>query len=51
MIILGLILVVVGVLAHLSILVTIGVILAVVGIVLALVGSSGRLVGGRSHWY
>ena len=51
MIILGLILVVVGVLAHLSILVTIGVSLAVVGIVLALVGSSGRLIGGRSHWY
>ena len=51
MIILGLILVVVGWLAHLSVLITIGVILAIVGIVLALVGSSGRLVGGRAHWY
>lgn len=51
MIILGLILVVVGWLAHLSVLITIGVILAIVGIVLALIGSSGRLVGGRAHWY
>jgi hypothetical protein len=51
MIILGLILVVVGWLAHISILVTIGVILAVVGVVLAIVGGTGRQVGGRAHWY
>jgi hypothetical protein len=50
-IILGLVLVIIGWLAHLSILVTLGVILAVVGVVLALVGSTGRPVGGRSHWF
>ena len=51
MIILGLILVLVGWLAHVGILVTIGVILAIVGVVLAVVGGTGRLVGGRAHWY
>jgi hypothetical protein len=51
MIILGLILVLIGWLAHISILLTLGVILAVVGVVLALVGGSGRMVGGRAHWY
>ena len=51
MIILGLILVLVGWLAHVSILVTIGVILAIVGVVLAILGGTGRLVGGRAHWY
>ncbi|MDA8437074.1 MAG: DUF6131 family protein [Actinomycetales bacterium] len=51
MIILGLILVLVGWLAHISILVTIGVILAIVGVVLAVLGGTGRLVGGRAHWY
>ena len=51
MIILGLILVLVGWLAHVGILVTIGVILAIVGVVLAVLGGTGRLVGGRAHWY
>ena len=51
MIILGLILVVIGWLAHIGVLVTLGVILAVIGVVLALVGSTGRTVGGRSHWF
>jgi hypothetical protein len=51
MIILGLILVLVGWLAHVGILITIGVILAIVGAVLAVLGGAGRLVGGRAHWY
>jgi len=51
MIILGLILVLIGWLAHISILVTLGVILAVVGVVLAIIGGTGRAVGGRAHWY
>ena len=50
-IILGLILVLIGWLAHISILVTLGVILAVVGVVLAIIGGTGRAVGGRAHWY
>jgi len=51
MIILGLILVLIGWLAHISILVTLGVILAIVGVVLAIIGSTGRPVGGRAHWF
>ncbi len=51
MIILGIILLIVGFLAKISILWTIGIILLVVGIVLAIVGSTGRLVGGRKHWF
>jgi hypothetical protein len=51
MIILGLILAIVGWLAHISILVTLGVILVIVGVVLAIVGGTGRPIGGRAHWY
>lgn len=51
MIILGVLLVLVGVLADIGILTTIGVILAVVGAILAILGSTGRAVGGRPHWY
>lgn len=49
-IILGLILLIAGYLAGISILTTIGVILLVVGAVLALLGGVGRPVGGR-RWY
>ena len=51
MIILGIILVVIGYLADIPVLITIGVILAVIGLVLMLVGATGRAVGGRRHWY
>ena len=51
MIILGIILLLIGWLAHLSILTTIGIILVVVGAVLFLLGASGRAIGGRKHWY
>ncbi|TDV57879.1 DUF6131 family protein [Actinophytocola oryzae] len=51
MIVLGVILLIIGFLANISILWTIGIILVVVGAVLALVGRTGRKVGGRSHWY
>jgi uncharacterized membrane protein HdeD (DUF308 family) len=51
MIILGLILLIIGFVAKISILWTIGIILVVVGAVLALVGRSGRKVGGRAHWF
>ncbi|HET7532244.1 MAG TPA: DUF6131 family protein [Nocardioidaceae bacterium] len=51
MIILGIILVLIGWLASISILTTIGIILIVVGLVLALLGAMGRAVGGRKHWY
>ena len=51
MIILGVILLIVGFIAHISILWTIGIILVVVGAILALVGTTGRAVGGRKHWF
>ena len=51
MIILGIILVLVGYLASVPILTTIGVILVVIGAVLFLLGSTGRAVGGRNHYW
>jgi hypothetical protein len=51
MIVLGLILLLIGFLAKISILWTIGIVLVVVGLILALLGSMGRAVGGRRHFY
>lgn len=51
MIVLGLILLVIGLVAGISILTWIGVILLVVGLVLMLLGTTGRAVGGRKYWY
>lgn len=51
MIILGIILIVVGVLAGIPILTTVGVVLAVVGAILALLGTTGRAIGGRPHYW
>jgi hypothetical protein len=50
-IILGLILLLIGLFAKISILTTIGIILVVVGLVLVLLGSTGRAVGGRKHFF
>lgn len=51
MIVLGVILLIIGFLASIPILWTIGIILLVVGLILALLGSTGRAVGGRAHYY
>ncbi|UQA97121.1 DUF6131 family protein [Streptomyces halobius] len=51
MIILGIILLVIGFVAEISILWTIGLILLVVGAALWLLGSMGRAVGGRRHYW
>ena len=51
MIILGLILLIVGFVAHIAILWTIGIIVLVVGLILALLGSVGHAVGGRRHYW
>jgi hypothetical protein len=48
---LGVILLIIGFLASIPILWTIGIILVVVGLILALLGSTGRAVGGRAHYY
>ncbi|MFE2689946.1 DUF6131 family protein [Streptomyces mirabilis] len=51
MIVLGIILLVVGLVAGISILWTIGVILVVIGVVLWIVGALGHEVGGRKHYW
>ena len=51
MIILGLILLLIGIFAHIPILTTIGIILIIIGVVLWILGAAGRAVGGRKHWY
>ena len=48
---LGVILLIIGLLAKIAILWTIGIVLVVVGLVLALLGMMGRAVGGRAHYY
>jgi hypothetical protein len=50
-ILLGLILLIIGFVAHISILWTIGIILLVIGAILAILGMAGREIGGRRHWY
>jgi hypothetical protein len=50
-IVLGLILLIIGFLAHIAILWTIGIIILIVGAVLWILGSTGRAIGGRRHWY
>lgn len=51
MITLGIVLWVIGLIASISILQTIGIILLVVGVILFALGSMGRAVGGRKHYY
>jgi uncharacterized membrane protein HdeD (DUF308 family) len=51
MIILGIILLVIGFVAHISILWTIGIIVLVIGAILAIAGFAGREIGGRRHYY
>ncbi|CAO0835682.1 DUF6131 family protein [Streptomyces microflavus] len=51
MIILGVILLVIGLIAGISILWTIGIILVAIGLVLWVLGATGRAVGGRRHYW
>jgi hypothetical protein len=51
MIILGVILLLIGLLAGIPILWTIGVILLIIGAVFWILGSTGRAVGGRRHYW
>jgi hypothetical protein len=50
-IVLGLILLIVGFIAKVAILWTIGIILVLIGLVLIVLGSMGRAVGGRRHYF
>lgn len=51
MIILGIVLLIVGFIAKVAIIWTIGVILVVLGAILFLLGTMGRAVGGRRHYF
>ncbi len=51
MIALGVILLIIGFIAKIAILWTIGIILLVIGLILAVLGLMGRAVGGRAHYY
>ena len=51
MIALGIILLIIGFIAHVAILWTIGIILVLVGLALMVLGMMGRAVGGRRHYY
>ncbi len=48
---LGIILLIIGFIAKIAILWSIGIILVVVGLILVVLGSMGRAVGGRRHYY
>jgi hypothetical protein len=50
-IILGIILIVIGAIADIGILYTIGAILIVIGLIFWILGAMGRAVGGRRHYY
>jgi cell division protein FtsW (lipid II flippase) len=50
-IVLGVILLIIGFIAGIPVLWTIGIALVVIGAVLALLGRAGTKVGGRAHWY
>jgi hypothetical protein len=51
MIILGIILLLIGFIAHISILWTIGIAVLVIGVVLLALGSAGRGIGNRKHYF
>ena len=51
MIVLGIILLIIGFVATIPILWTVGIILVIIGLVLEVLGATGRAVGGRRHYY
>jgi hypothetical protein len=51
MIILGVVLMLIGFIAKIPILWSLGILLAAIGLVLMLLGMAGREIGGRRHYY
>ena len=51
MIVLGVVLLIIGFIAKVAIIWTLGIIAIVVGAILALLGMGGREIAGRRHWY
>jgi uncharacterized membrane protein HdeD (DUF308 family) len=50
-IVLGIILLIIGFIAKITIVWTVGIIVLIIGAVLAIAGGAGHAVGGRKHWY
>jgi uncharacterized membrane protein HdeD (DUF308 family) len=50
-IVLGVVLLIIGFVAHIAILWTLGVAVLVIGVVLFLLGSAGHALGGRRHYW
>ncbi len=50
-IVLGVILLLIGFIAKIAIVWTLGIVALVVGAILAIAGAAGRELGGRRHWY
>jgi hypothetical protein len=51
MIVLGIFLLIIGFIAKVPILWTLGIIILVIGAILAVLGMAGREVAGRRHWF
>jgi hypothetical protein len=51
MIVLGVVLMLIGFIAKIPILWSVGIVLAVVGLILMLLGMAGREIGGRRHYF
>ncbi|MDT0263070.1 DUF6131 family protein [Jatrophihabitans lederbergiae] len=51
MIILGIVLLIIGFVAKIAILWTIGIVVLVIGLILMALGAAGREVGGRRHYF
>ncbi|HXO23787.1 MAG TPA: hypothetical protein VN870_04360 [Streptosporangiaceae bacterium] len=51
MIIFGILLLIIGFVAGIAILWTIGIVVVIIGVVLALLGMAGHAVGGRRHYF
>jgi hypothetical protein len=51
MIIFGVLLLIIGFVAGIAILWTIGIVVVIIGVILALLGMAGHAVGGRRHYF
>lgn len=51
MIILGILLLIIGFVAGIAILWTLGIVVVIIGAILALLGMAGHAVGGRRHYF
>jgi hypothetical protein len=51
MIIFGILLLIIGFVAGIAILWTIGIVVVIIGVILALLGMAGHAVGGRRHYF